>query len=359
MKFKISRSAEDIVVYQPGKPVEELERELGISESIKLASNENPLGPSPKGLEAVRKALSGVHRYPDGGGFYLKRRLAEFHGMAPENFTIGNGTNEVLESIAHAFLDPGDPVVFSEGAFIVYLIVSQLSNCEIRTAPMRDYTHDLEAMAGLVCERTKAVFIANPNNPTGTAVGEGALRRFIETLSGETLVVVDEAYIDFSGVTALPLVSDHANLVVTRTFSKAFALAGFRLGYAVMSVDLATEVQKCLLPFNIDMPSAVAGEVLLDHADFVAERARTVVRERDWLIDSLNDLPRVKAWPSHANFFLLETSARSAATFDGLTRRGILVRDVSSYPLCGNVVRVTVGTPEENQKLLEGVRALL
>ena len=201
------------------------------------------------------------------------------------------------------------------------------------------------------------IILCNPNSPTGTLIPVEVVEEVAEASPG--LVVVDEAYIDFSGVTALPLVSDHANLVVTRTFSKAFALAGFRLGYAVMSVDLATEVQKCLLPFNIDMPSAVAGEVLLDHADFVAERARTVVRERDWLIDSLNDLPRVKAWPSHANFFLLETSARSAATFDGLTRRGILVRDVSSYPLCGNVVRVTVGTPEENQKLLEGVRALL
>ena len=165
MRIKASRSAGDIVVYQPGKPVEELERELGITGSIKVASNENPLGPSPLGLEAVRKALDGVHRYPDGGAFYLKRALADFHGLTPGHFTVGNGTNEVLENIAHAFLDPDDPVVFSEGAFIVYRIVSQLSNCEMRMAPMRDYTHDLEKMADLVCGKTKAVTPSRSPSP--------------------------------------------------------------------------------------------------------------------------------------------------------------------------------------------------
>ena len=176
MKFQRARPVSDIIVYQPGKPVEELERELGVADSIKVASNENPLGPSPKALAAVNGAVQELHRYPDGGGFYLKNALAEHHGLAPANFVLGNGTNEVLEILAHAYLDPGDPVVFSEGAFIVYHIVSQLTSCEIRRAPMRDYHQDLDAIADLVCEKTKIVFIANPNNPTGTAVGERKLR---------------------------------------------------------------------------------------------------------------------------------------------------------------------------------------
>ncbi|MBT4093839.1 MAG: aminotransferase class I/II-fold pyridoxal phosphate-dependent enzyme, partial [Nitrospinaceae bacterium] len=242
MKIKTSRSAEDIVVYQPGKPVEELERELGISDSIKVASNENPLGPSPRGMEAVRAAIGGVHRYPDGGAFYFKRALADFHGLSPEHFTVGNGTNEVLENIAHAFLDPDDPVVFSEGAFIVYLIVSQLSNCEMRMAPMRDYTHDLDKMAELVCEKTKAVFIANPNNPTGTAVGEAALRKFIEGVPEHTLVVVDEAYFQYVHREDYPdaskLISEYANLVAVRTFSKAYGLAGLRVGYGIAAPEV-------------------------------------------------------------------------------------------------------------------------
>jgi len=360
MKFKISRSAEDIVVYQPGKPVEELERELGISESIKLASNENPLGPSPKGLEAVRKALSGVHRYPDGGGFYLKRRLAEFHGMAPENFTIGNGTNEVLESIAHAFLDPGDPVVFSEGAFIVYLIVSQLSNCEIRAAPMRDYTHDLEAMAGLVCERTKAVFIANPNNPTGTAVGEGALRRFIETLSGETLVVVDEAYSQYAHREDYPdatkLFAEYPNLTALRTFSKAYGLAGLRVGYGIAHPDIIEVINKVREPFNVNSLALAAAEAALGDEEYVSRSVVVNAEGREFFVREFAALG-IPFVPTQGNFIMAEVGD-GMKIYEGLLREGVIVRQVGGYGFPGHV-RISIGTTEENRRVIDSLALLL
>jgi histidinol-phosphate aminotransferase len=360
MKFNISRSAEDIVVYQPGKPVEELERELGISESIKLASNENPLGPSPKGLEAVRKALSEVHRYPDGGGFYLKRRLAEFHGMAPENFTIGNGTNEVLENIAHAFLDPGDPVVFSEGAFIVYLIVSQLSNCEIRTAPMRDYTHDLEAMAGLVCERTKAVFIANPNNPTGTAVGEGALRRFVEALPGETLVVMDEAYSQYAHREDYPdaskLIAEYPNLIALRTFSKAYGLAGLRVGYGIAHPDIIEVINKVREPFNVNSLALAAAEAALGDEEHVSRSVGVNAEGREFFVRELAalGLPFV---PTQGNFIMAEVGD-GMKIYEGLLREGVIVRPVGGYGFTGHV-RISIGTTEENRRVIDSLALLL
>ncbi len=360
MKFKVSRSAEDIVVYQPGKPVEELERELGISASIKLASNENPLGPSPKGLEAVRKALSGVHRYPDGGGFYLKRRLAEFHGLAPENFTIGNGTNEVLENIAHAFLDPDDPVVFSDGAFIVYLIVSQLSNCEIRTAPMRDYTHDLDAMAELVCERTKAVFIANPNNPTGTAVGEKALRRFIEALPGETLVVVDEAYYQYAHREDYPdaskLFAEYPNVIALRTFSKAYGLAGLRVGYGIAHPDIIEAVNKVREPFNVNSLALSAAEAALGDEKHVSRSVALNAEGREYFVRELAALG-IPFVPTQGNFVMAEVGD-GMKIYEGLLREGVIVRPVGGYGFPGHV-RISIGTPEENLRVINSLASVL
>ena len=360
MKIKTSRSAEDIVVYQPGKPVEELERELGISDSIKVASNENPLGPSPRGMEAVRAAIGGVHRYPDGGAFYFKRALADFHGLSPEHFTVGNGTNEVLENIAHAFLDPDDPVVFSEGAFIVYLIVSQLSNCEMRMAPMRDYTHDLDKMAELVCEKTKAVFIANPNNPTGTAGGEAALRKFIEGVPEHTLVVVDEAYFQYVHREDYPdaskLISEYANLVAVRTFSKAYGLAGLRVGYGIAAPEVIETINKVREPFNVNSLALAAAEAALGDLGHVAESVRVNAEGREYFVRELAALG-IPFVPTQGNFIMAEVG-EGMKTYESLLREGVIVRPVAGYGFPAHV-RISIGTPEENLRVIEALATVL
>jgi histidinol-phosphate aminotransferase len=360
MEIKTSRPARDIIVYQPGKPVEELERELGLTDSIKVASNENPLGPSPKALEAARRALGGIHRYPDGGGFYLKRALAEFHGLTPKHFTLGNGTNEVLENIAHAFFNPGDPVVISEGAFIVYLIVSQLSECEIRKAPMRDYAHDLDAMAGLVCDRTKAVFIANPNNPTGTAVGEAALRKFIERLPVHTLAVVDEAYFQYAHREDYPdtskMIAQYPNVVTLRTFSKAYGLAGLRVGYGIARPELAEIINKVREPFNVNSLALAGAEAALGDKEHVRRTVGVNAEGREYFVRELARLG-IPFVPTQGNFMMAEVG-EGMETYEALLREGVIVRPVGGYGF-PNHVRISIGTPEENQRVIEALSAVL
>ena len=360
MKFQTARPVAGITVYQPGKPIEEVERELGISGSIKLASNENPLGPSPKALAAIQKALADLNRYPDGGGYYLKRALAKHHGLTPEHFVLGNGTNEVLELLAHAFLDPGDPVVFSEGAFIVYLIVAQLSSCEMRTTPMRDFTHDLEAMAARVDERTKAVFIANPNNPTGTAVGEKALRRLLERVPERTLVVVDEAYCHFAHREDYPdavrLIPEFPNVVALRTFSKVYGLAGLRVGYGVAHPEVAAAMERVREPFNVNSLALAAAEAALEDREHVEESIRVNDVGREFLVRELAalGLPFV---PTQGNFMMVEV-VDAKGVYDALLREGVIVRPVAGYGFPRHL-RVSIGTPEENRRVVESFANIL
>jgi histidinol-phosphate aminotransferase len=360
MEVKTSRPVRDIVVYQPGKPVEELERELGLTDSIKVASNENPLGPSPKALEAAHKALEGTHRYPDGGGFYLKRALAKYHDLTPEHFTLGNGTNEVLENIAHAFFDPGDPVVCSEGAFIVYFIVSQLSECKIRKAPMRDYTHDLDAMAGLICGRTKAVFIANPNNPTGTAVGEAALRKFIERMPAQTLAILDEAYFQYAYQEDYPdtskMIAEYPNLVTLRTFSKAYGLAGLRVGYGIAHPELAGAINKVREPFNVNSLALSGAEAALGDEEHVRRSVNVNAKGREYFVRELIRLG-IPFVPTQGNFMMVEVG-EGVETYDALLREGVIVRPVGGYGF-PNHVRISIGIPEENHRVLEILSAVL
>ncbi len=356
MRFPAARPVGGITVYQPGKPVEELERELGIRDSVKVASNENPLGPSPKALDAVRGALAGLHRYPDGGGFYLKRALAAHHGLAPENFLLGNGTNEVLEILAHAFFDPGDPVVFSEGAFIVYQIVSQLSASEIRKATLRDFTHDLDAMAGLACDRTKAVFIANPNNPTGTAVGEKALRRLLERVPERVLVVVDEAYFHYAHREDYPdavrLLGEYPNVVALRTFSKVYGLAGLRVGYGVGHPEVVAAMERVREPFNVNSLALAAAEAALGDHEHVERTVRVNAEGREFFVRELAalGLPFV---PTQGNFLMAEVG-NGKRVYEEMLREGVIVRPVAGYGFPAHV-RISIGTPEENRRVIEAL----
>jgi len=326
---------------------------------IKLNQNENPWDWPEKLKEEVLRRLGDAawNRYPQRIPRLVTEKLAACLSISPEQVVLGNGSNEVLQAVVHVTLRPADKLCMLSPSFPIYKLLGQQQQAQLSesslSADFQVNEEDLLARS----ETARLTMLCNPNSPTGTLLSLELIGQVARQTSG--LVVVDEAYVDFSQVTALPLLDQYPNLIITRTFSKAFALAGFRLGYAVMHPALAWEIQKGLLPFNIDTPSALAAEVLLDHPEIVKERTLLIVRERDRLIARLNDLPGVTAWPSWASFYLLATPLGSRETFARLAEQGILVRDVSGYPGCEDVVRITVGSPEENEALYQAVRACL
>src|SRR3990170_7796332 len=263
--------------YRPGKPIEELEREYGVTNAIKLASNENPLGPSPRALEAARRALRDIHRYPDGNGFALKQALARKLGVTPGNITLGNGSNDILELLARAFVQPENEVVFSEHAFAFYPIVTRAVGARPVVTKTRDWGHDLAAMRAAVNACTRLVFIANPNNPTGTWLGAGELETFIQSLPAHVLVAVDEAYFEYVNEAAYPntvaWVGKYPRLVTTRTFSKAYGLAGLRVGYAVSSPEMADVLNRVRQPFNVNSIALAAAGAALAGGEHVERTA--------------------------------------------------------------------------------------
>ena len=326
---------------------------------IKLNQNESP-GDWPRELKAdVVKRLEEAdwNRYPQLIPQRLKQKLAAGLSVLPEQVVMGKGSNEVLQALAHVTLRPGDTLCTLSPTFAVYRLLGEQQQALVSTSPLTtDFQVDGEDLLAR-SRKARLTILCSPNSPTGSLVPMELIERAARQSQG--LVVVDEAYVDFSGVSALPLLVQYPNLIITRTFSKAFALAGFRLGYAIMHPQLARQVQKGLLPFNIDTPSVVAAEVLLDHREVVRERAALIIRERDRLMARLGELPGITVWPSRANFFLLTTPLGPEKTFTRLAGEGILVRDVSGYPGCEHVVRVTVGMPEENEALYQAVKACL
>jgi len=348
--------------YPPGLPIEEVERKLGIRGSIKIASNENPLGPSPKALEAIARSLSSLHRYPDGSTFYLRRRLAERHGVAPEEILVGNGSNEMIELVARAIMRQGDEAVMSDQAFLIYSIVVQAVGGRAVRVPLRDFTHDLEAMAAAVTPRTRVVFVANPNNPTGTIVRRDAWRRFLVGVAGrDLLVVADEAYAEYVRDPSYPDTiherGDGGTTVVTlRTFSKLFGLAGLRVGYAVappLVVDMLARVRQ---PFNVNGLAQVGALAALDDTAHVE---RTLATNREGLAYLEDALVRLglEFVPSQANFLLVRVG-RGVDVYDALLRRGVITRPMDAYGFPEHL-RVTVGLPEENQRFVAALAAVL
>ncbi len=325
---------------------------------IKLNQNESPWDwPQPLKAEVLQRlGQAAWNRYPELLPLGLREKLAGGLSLSPEQLVLGKGSNEVLGALLRVALPPGDILCTLSPTFAIYRLLGEQQQARLIEVPLTaDFQVDDQ---GLLAESKAAriTILCNPNSPTGGLLPLDLIGRVARQTTG--LVIVDEAYVDFSNVSALPLLEHYPNLIITRTFSKAFALAGFRLGYALMHPQLAAQVQKGLLPFNIDLPAIIAAEVLLDHPEIVAERVRLMIRERDRLIARLNDLPAVTAWPSQANFFLLTTPLGPRETFAQMAERGILVRDVSDYPGCAQIVRVTVGTPDENQALLEAVKEL-
>ncbi len=353
--------------YQPGKPETELRRELGLQRVIKLASNENPLGPSPRALAAATDALRGCHRYPDGNAFELKRALATSLGCQPEQLTVGNGSNDVLELVARAFAGPGRSVVYSRHAFAVYPLVTQAVGAQgIEAEPngpehFQPYGHDLAAMARLIRPDTRVVYLANPNNPTGTWLGSSELEAFLRELPTHVIVVVDEAYAEYVTQSDYPdarrWLDALPNLVVTRTFSKAYGLAGFRVGYAISHPEVADLLNRVRQPFNLNLPAqAAAAAALGDHEHLEHSRALNS-RELQRLGAALSAMG-LEVLPSAANFLCVDFHQRAMPIFDGLLQRGVIVRPVANYGLPEHL-RITVGTVEENDQCLYALREVL
>ncbi|MDX1594994.1 MAG: histidinol-phosphate transaminase [Gammaproteobacteria bacterium] len=349
--------------YEPGKPESELARELGLrpEDIVKLASNENPLGPSPRAVAAVQEALGEIARYPDGNGFDLKHRLSEHHGVAPQQITLGNGSNDVLEIIARTFVRPEDGVVFSEHAFIVYPLVTQAIGATPQVAAARDYGHDLEALRGKVDTSTRIVFIANPNNPTGTWLRAGELEAFVADLPRTVLVVVDEAYIEYVDDPDFPDASKwigrYPNLIVTRTFSKVHGLAGLRIGYALSQPETADLLNRVRQPFNVNSLAQAAACGSLGDPDHVRRGVELNRKGMDALTSAFEELGL--AWiPSVGNFVTVDLGKPADGVFRALLHEGVIVRPIAGYGL-PNHLRITIGTSTENARCVAALRKVL
>lgn len=356
-----------IAPYVIGKPISELERELGISEVLKLASNENPLGPSPAALAAMRASLDDVWLYPDGNGHDLKTALARHHDVGMDQITLGNGSNDVLVLLAEAFLTPQTNAVISQHAFAIYALATQATGARIHVAPAHaadspmPYGHDLDAMLALVDADTRLVFIANPNNPTGTWNSEGQLTRFLERLPDTVIVALDEAYFEYARSVDCPdgmeLLRRYPNLVVLRTFSKAHALAGVRVGYAVSHPDVADVLNRVRQPFNVSMPGLAGAAASLGDARQASRAAALAAEGRVQLGEGLPALG-VRCFSSAGNFVLADVGRPAQQIHERLLRRGVIVRPVGGYGL-PSCLRITFGTAEQNERLLGALAASL
>ena len=352
-----------IAPYQPGKPISELAREMGIGEAgiIKLASNENPLGVSPLAQRAIEAMLADLARYPDGNGFQLKRALSRRHGVPQERVVLGNGSNDVLEMAARAFLAPGLEAIYSQHAFAVYPLAVQAAGATGIEVPAKDYGHDLEGMRRAITPRTRLAFIANPNNPTGTLVPARELEAFLAGLPPAVLVVLDEAYNEYL---AEELRSDSIgwlkrfpNLVVTRTFSKVYGLAGLRVGYAFAAAGVADLMNRVRQPFNVNSVALAAAAAALDDMEFVARSYAENLQGLRQLEEGAHGLG-LEYIPSHGNFITIRVG-KAAEIYKRLLRRGVIVRPVGGGYGLPEHLRVTVGTAEENRKFLGALAASL
>lgn len=365
MKFivKLRDGVEQMVPYQPGKPAEAVEREYGIKRAVKLASNENPYGPSPLVIKAIKKTSGQLGRYPDGSCYQLREALAQKFRCQPNTIILGNGTNELLILLGLAVLNKNDQVLTSDLTFVVYPKVAQLTQAELVTVPLKKQTYDLDKMAQAITDKTKLIFIANPNNPTGTALEPMQLIRFIKSVPTTCLVVLDEAYYEYMDqafqTPSLEWVRQQSNLVILRTFSKAYGLADLRLGYGLVAPELYQAIERVREPFNVNSLAQVAGLAALQDQLYMEKCVKTAKKERTKLSQGLSDLG-LKVIPSQANFIYVDISGikrlhqpTGQACYEKLITRGMIIR-----PMPGPFVRITVGKPQENKKLLAAFKTL-
>jgi len=350
-----------LLPYSPGKPIEEVEREFGVAGAAKLASNENPFGPSPLALKAMQEAAATVHRYPDGAGTALKACLAERLGVEPAQIALGNGSNELLELAARIFLQPGDEAVMARPAFIIYRMACQALGAVAVEVPCRDFVHELAGMAAAVSSRTKLLFVGNPNNPTGTAVPPATLEAFVRRLPPEPLLILDEAYWEFlpegERPRSLDWVREGRRCFVLRTFSKIYGLAGLRVGYGVGPPELVGLLDRLRAPFNVNALAQVAAAAALEDRAHVTRTVAGTAEGRAALTAGLTALG-FRPVPSVTNFLLVDVRRDGAAVAEALLRRGVIVRPMGAYGLPTHL-RITVGTDLQCEALIAALRAIL
>lgn len=348
----------DLAPYEPGKPMEELERELGISDSIKLASNENPLGPSPMAVEAIRKAAGEIHRYPDGASFALRAKLAARLNVAEDQLVFGTGADEILELIAKTLIGPGDEVVYAWPSFAMYpIVIKGMGGIGVPVPLNAAFEHDLDAMLAAVTPQTRVVMVCNPNNPTGTSVGADDFARFAAALPDDVVLAVDEAYFEFVRRSDFPdvleLMKQRPGTIVLRTFSKIYGLAGIRIGYGIADTELASYLERARHPFNVNNLAEVAAIAALDDRDHARRTLELNATGMDYLRRELAELG-IESWPSDANFILARPGAD---VYEPLLAKGIIVRPMKGFGMTEHV-RISIGLPEENERLIKALSEL-
>ena len=348
----------DLAPYKPGKPMEELERELGITDSIKLASNENPLGPSPKAVAAIREAADQIHRYPDGASFKLRSKLAGRLGVGEDQLVFGTGCDEVIELIAKTFIGPGDEVVFPWPSFAMYpIVVGGMGGTSVPVPLQDDLDHDLDAMADAVTDKTRVVMVCNPNNPTGVSFGQAAFDRFVARLPEDVILAIDEAYFEFVRRDDYPdttaLLAERPATIVLRTFSKIYGIAGVRIGYGITSPDVASYLERARHPFNVNLLAEAAAVAALDDEAHLNETLRLNASGGDYLRAELGKLG-IETWPTDSNFVLARTGAD---VYEALLSQGVIIRPMGGFGL-DDFVRISIGLPEENERLIKAIAEL-
>jgi histidinol-phosphate aminotransferase len=362
MEFPFKKSLREIIPYEPGRPIDEVKRELSLEKVIKLASNENPFGTSDKITEAIAKAARDVNRYPDGGCFYLRKALSEKLSVPAENIVFGNGSDELIVLALRAFVEKGQEVIVSDPTFLVYKIASKIAEAGVISVPVRSFKYDLEKMLEAITPRTAMIFIANPENPTGTYISSGELEEFIEKVPSHVVVFIDEAYYEFARggdyPESLPLTArKDRNVIVSRTFSKAYGLAGLRIGYVVSGKGICDELNKVREPFNVNSVAQAAAIAALDDEAGLKRSLELVTKEKEKLREAFKEMD-VEFVPSATNFILINTKRDSKKIFKIMLEKGIIVREMSSWSLRG-FIRVSVGLPEENDIFIEAFRKVV
>ncbi|MDG6772903.1 histidinol-phosphate transaminase [Thiomicrorhabdus sp. ZW0627] len=347
--------------YIPGKPVEEVQRELGLTRVSKLASNENPLGASPRVVAAVQSELTEIARYPDGSAYRLKQELSEFLSVGSEQIAVGNGSNELLELAARVFAGPGDEVVYSQYGFAVYPISAQVVGATAVEVPAKNWGHDLDAMLEAITDKTKIVYIANPNNPTGTVFGKTEWERFISRVPEKVVVVLDEAYLEFCEFDGYPngmdYIADYPNLLVSRTFSKAYGLASLRIGYMVGCKEVVQYINQLREPFNVNHYAQVAAMAAIKDQDFVRQSVKVNREGMQQICDALAELG-IEWIPSSGNFVCAHFGEHAGEVNQALLHQGVIVRPLGNYKM-PETLRISIGTREENRHFIEALKFVL
>lgn len=359
MKTKITKNIFDLTPYQAGKPIEEVKRELGLKEVIKLASNENPLV-SVRVKNALKSALGRINRYPEGSCFYLKEKLAKELRLKPSNIIFGNGSDELIDVIVKTFVEKDEEVLTSQLTFLEYEIISKVNGRKVVTIPQDNFKYDLKRIKNKINRKTKVVFIANPNNPTGTYVDDREVMDFLDGLPSNVVVVFDEAYNEFVDASDFPNTRgylNNKNIIILRTFSKAYGLAGLRIGYAIANEGFISFMEKARPPFNVNSLAQAAAFAVISDKEFVLKSRKLVLNEKKYIYKSFDEM-EINYIPSQANFILFDAGRNTVSMFKEMLKYGVIVRDMKQYGL-DTFIRVTIGKPSENRKFIEVLRKVL